>query len=516
MFNRIKISTTLFIILAICAVLQIGSNGLSFWAVQQDYHNLTRVESSNQQRDLLTQSRAALLQAGGALSRAATLTALSSPRDEIKAQIALARQGLTYAGDLFARFSTLPAGSEPDADMMASARQSFTRFEQALRQQIVWLKSNQLSAFLDVPVNDAQENFEAYFNAWQQAINQRIADSRQESERNYLLSGLLFAALALIAILLVVGSLWWSRKMIVQPLAVVRSHFDSIAAGNLSRPVRVQGRNEIALIFDSLKKMQFALKETISQVRDSSQAMYHRVSEISAGNHNLSSRTEQQAASLAQTAASMEQLTATVEQNAQSARQAARLSRAAAEKAKQGGSQAVTVAQTMQDITSSSQKITDITNVIDGIAFQTNILALNAAVEAARAGEQGRGFAVVAGEVRNLASRSAQAAKEIKVLIEASVHKIQQGSQRVEASVTTMGEIVGAVTQVNDIMGEIARASDDQSRDIARVAHAVSQMDLVTHQNAALVEESASAAESLTSQTAYLNQAMEVFRLSEA
>lgn len=515
MFNRIKISTTLFIILVICGIVQIGSNGLSFWAFHSNSQNLSMVESSNQQRDLLTQSRAALIQSSGALSRAGTLAALNYPEDEIKQQITLAKQGLDLADDVFTQFSETPGGSEHDTDMMASAQQSFTRFESALRQQISWLQGHNLTEFVNTPVGDAESNFESYFNAWQQTINQRITEAREGGERNYLLSAIIFGSVTVIAVLLTLASLWWSRKMIVHPLAIVRSHFDSIAEGDLAKPISVFGRNEISLIFDSLKKMQSALKETISQVRDSSQAMHLGVSEISLGNNDLSSRTEQQAASLAQTAASMEQLTATVEQNADNARQAAQLSRAAADKAKQGGSQAVSVAQTMQGIAGSSRKISDITNVIDSIAFQTNILALNAAVEAARAGEQGRGFAVVAGEVRNLASRSAQAAKEIKVLIEESVEQVHLGSERVDASVAMMSEIVNSVTQVNDIMGEIASASDEQSHGIAQVAQAVSQMDLVTQQNAALVEESASATESLASQTEYLNQVVRVFRLSD-
>ena len=516
MFNRIKISTTLFIILVICGALQIGSNGLSFWASHDDYKNLKMVESSNQQRELLTQSRAALLQAGGALSRAGTLSALSYPQDDIKRQIALSREGLKQAEGLFSQFSqSISSAESNDAEMITAAGQSFTRFEEALRKQISWLENNQLSEFLNAPVGQAQDNFESYFNVWQQAINQRITDARNKSEVSYLLSAVIFVSVAVTGLLLTMGCMWWIRKMIVQPLAIVRKHFDSIATGDLAQPIAVFGRNEISLIFSSLKDMQGALKDTITQVRDNSNAMYNGVSEISMGNNDLSARTEQQAASLAQTAASMEQLTATVGQNADNARQAAQLSRAAADKAKQGGEQAVTVTQTMKEIAGSSQKITDITNVIDSIAFQTNILALNAAVEAARAGEQGRGFAVVAGEVRNLASRSAQAAKEIKVLIEESVDRVQQGSKCVEAAVDTMADIVHSVTQVNDIMGEIASASDEQRHGISQVAQAVSQMDLVTQQNAALVEESASATASLASQTEHLTEVVKVFRLSD-
>ena len=233
------------------------------------------------------------------------------------------------------------------------------------------------------------------------------------------------------------------------------------------------------------------------------------------GNNDLSSRTEQQAASLEETAASMEELTATVKQNAENARQASHLALSASETAQKGGKVVDNVVQTMRDIAGSSQKIADIISVIDGIAFQTNILALNAAVEAARAGEQGRGFAVVAGEVRNLAQRSAQAAREIKSLIEDSVGRVELGSTLVESAGETMGEIVSAVTRVTDIMGEIASASDEQSRGIDQVGLAVAEMDRVTQQNASLVQESAAAAAALEEQASRLTQAVAVFRIQQ-
>jgi methyl-accepting chemotaxis protein-1 (serine sensor receptor) len=263
----------------------------------------------------------------------------------------------------------------------------------------------------------------------------------------------------------------------------------------------------------SLRHMQGELIDTVSGVRQGADAIYSGASEIAAGNNDLSSRTEQQAASLEETAASMEQLTATVKQNAENARQASQLALSASETAQKGGKVVANVVQTMHDIAGSSQKIADITSVIDGIAFQTNILALNAAVEAARAGEQGRGFAVVAGEVRNLASRSAQAAKEIKGLIEDSVSRVDMGSVLVESAGETMGDIVNAVTRVTDIMGEIASASDEQSRGIDQVGQAVAEMDRVTQQNASLVEESASAAAALEEQASRLTQSVAVFRL---
>ncbi|EJX3074821.1 methyl-accepting chemotaxis protein IV [Escherichia coli] len=500
MFNRIRISTTLFLILILCGILQIGSNGMSFWAFRDDLQRLNQVEQSNQQRAALAQTRAVMLQASTALNKAGTLTALSYPADDIKTLMTTARASLTQSTTLFKSFMAMTAGNEHVRGLQKETEKSFARWHNDLEHQATWLESNQLSDFLTAPVQGSQNAFDVNFEAWQLEINHVLEAASAQSQRNYQISALVFISMIIVAAIYISSALWWTRKMIVQPLAIIGSHFDSIAAGNLARPIAVYGRNEITAIFASLKTMQQALRGTVSDVRKGSQEMHIGIAEIVAGNNDLSSRTEQQAASLAQTAASMEQLTATVGQNADNARQASELAKNAATTAQAGGVQVSTMTHTMQEIATSSQKIGDIISVIDGIAFQTNILALNAAVEAARAGEQGRGFAVVAGEVRNLASRSAQAAKEIKGLIEESVNRVQQGSKLVNNAAATMIDIVSSVTRVNDIMGEIASASEEQQRGIEQVAQAVSQMDQVTQQNASLVEEAAVATEQLAKQ----------------
>ncbi|CNL32882.1 Methyl-accepting chemotaxis sensory transducer [Yersinia aldovae ATCC 35236] len=300
---------------------------------------------------------------------------------------------------------------------------------------------------------------------------------------------------------------------LVRPLDEIREHFRVIASGQLGQPIADFGRNCVGRLFPLLRDVQTSLVNTVQTIRSSTDGIYHGAAEISAGNTDLSSRTEQQAAALEETAASMEQLTATVKHNADNAHHASQLAASASATAKKGGLLVADVVNTMNEISASSRKIADITTVINSIAFQTNILALNAAVEAARAGEQGRGFAVVASEVRNLAQRSAQAAKEIDGLINESVNRVSSGSALVESAGITMDEIVRSITNVTDLMGEIASASDEQSKGISQVGQAVAEMDSVTQQNAALVQEASRAAASLEEQATQLNRAVAVFKL---
>ena len=287
----------------------------------------------------------------------------------------------------------------------------------------------------------------------------------------------------------------------------------SVGTGDLSGAINIKPGDTYSLM-SKLGAMQDSLTQVVVRVRQGSEKLAIASAEIAQGNQDLSARTEAQASALQQTAASMEQLSSTVQQNADSAAQANNLARNASSVAVHGGEVVAQVVETMRGINESSRKIADIISVIDGIAFQTNILALNAAVEAARAGEQGRGFAVVASEVRSLAGRSAEAAKEIKSLINASVERVEHGSALVDQAGTTMSEIVSSISRVTDIMGEISAASKEQSLGVSQVGEAVSQMDQVTQQNAALVEEMAAAASSLKSQAQELVHTVAVFKLS--
>ncbi|NEH17208.1 methyl-accepting chemotaxis protein [Pantoea agglomerans] len=302
--------------------------------------------------------------------------------------------------------------------------------------------------------------------------------------------------------------------MLVRPLESIRTHFAVIATGDLSQPVSDFGRNCVGKLVPLLSAMQDSLREAVSAIRSGTENISRGAAEISAGNNDLSSRTEEQAAALEQTAASMEQLTATVKFNADNARQASLLAETATTTAQRGGQLVSEVISTMDGISGSSKKIAEITNVINGIAFQTNILALNAAVEAARAGEQGRGFAVVASEVRNLAQRSANAAKEIATLIEDSVQRVGKGAELVSTTGGTMNNILKSVQDVDAIMKQIASASEEQSKGISQVGAAVTEMDSVTQQNASLVEEVSAAASALALQTEALQASVSKFRLS--
>ncbi|NYS29084.1 methyl-accepting chemotaxis protein [Pantoea sp. WMus005] len=302
--------------------------------------------------------------------------------------------------------------------------------------------------------------------------------------------------------------------MLVRPLESIRNHFAVIATGDLSQPVSDFGRNCVGKLVPLLSAMQDSLREAVSAIRSGTENISRGAAEISAGNNDLSSRTEEQAAALEQTAASMEQLTATVKFNADNARQASLLAETATTTAQRGGQLVSEVVTTMDGISGSSKKIAEITNVINGIAFQTNILALNAAVEAARAGEQGRGFAVVASEVRSLAQRSANAAKEIATLIEESVQRVGKGAELVSTTGGTMNNILKSVQDVDAIMKQIASASEEQSKGISQVGTAVTEMDSVTQQNASLVEEVSAAASALALQTEALQASVSKFRLS--
>ncbi len=337
------------------------------------------------------------------------------------------------------------------------------------------------------------------------------------SQSNGASQGGMATALVVLSTVVVIGGVFGGFLIVrnlATRLAFAKAQADELAALNLTGSHSGdQGDDEVGEFVAALDRMRSEMANVVSTVRRNSDSVATASSQIAQGNQDLSGRTEQQASSLQQTASSMEELGSTVRQNADNARQANQLAQGASSVAARGGEVVSQVVDTMKGINESSRKIADIISVIDGIAFQTNILALNAAVEAARAGEQGRGFAVVAGEVRNLAQRSAEAAKEIKSLINTSVERVEQGTGLVDQAGSTMQEIVASIKRVSDIIGEISAASAEQSSGVAQVGDAVTQMDQATQQNAALVEQSAAAAESPKQQAQQLVQAVAVFKV---
>ncbi|OIJ44312.1 methyl-accepting chemotaxis protein [Massilia timonae] len=362
----------------------------------------------------------------------------------------------------------------------------------------------------------AREKFAAYseMKDWNWVIaggtyRDEITAAATELRNRFILFGL--AALAVLASVLY----FLVRATVTRPLAEVQAVAARIADGDLTAQVKARRDDEIGRLTGAINEIGARLSSVVGQVRDGAEHIATASQEISTGNLDLCSRTEEQAASLATTASSMDQLTTTVRQNADNARQADQLARSASEVAQKGGSTVSQVVARMDSISQASRKISDITSVIDGIAFQTNILALNAAVEAARAGEQGRGFAVVASEVRNLAQRSAAAAKEIKVLIEASNSEVDAGSQLVAQAGVTMQEVLDSVQRVTDIMSEISSASQEQTQGIEEINRSVVEMDTVTQQNAALVEEASAAAQAMHEQADALARSVRRFRLAD-
>ena len=519
MLNRIKIVTSLMLVLAIFGLLQLTSGGLFFNALKNDKENFTVLQTIRQQQSTLNGSWVALLQTRNTLNRAGIRYMMDQSNIGSGATVndlmQIASASLKQAEKNWADYEALPRDPrQSDADAMEIKR-NYDIYHGALAELIQLLGAGKINAFFDQPTQSYQDGFEKQYVSYLQQNDKLYQTAVEDSNSSY--SQAIWVLIGvLIAVLVVIVAVWLNIKQtLISPLNRLIDNIRHIASGDLVKRIEVQGTNEMGELADSLRHMQGELVRTVGDVRNGANAIYSGASEIAMGNNDLSSRTEQQAASLEETAASMEQLTATVKQNAENARQASHLALSASETAQKGGKVVDNVVQTMRDIAGSSQKIADIISVIDGIAFQTNILALNAAVEAARAGEQGRGFAVVAGEVRNLAQRSAQAAREIKSLIEDSVGRVEVGSTLVESAGETMGEIVNAVTRVTDIMGEIASASDEQSRGIDQVGLAVAEMDRVTQQNASLVEESAAAAAALEEQASRLTQAVAVFRIQQ-
>ncbi|WP_136255295.1 methyl-accepting chemotaxis protein [Onishia niordana] len=473
-----------------------------------DQINVQQLNEINRADALLTGARLELM--------AASKELLVGRTDEASTLVASGLNQIDRAEERYQSFESVPV-SEQGREAVGKVKAQFPQVLELARAQHEALSNRNVTTFdrLEeemVASSDALDMALTDFVHYAEERGATLINEYEGSAETFELIGLAALIVTAIILLLIYVAL---RRVLFQPLNEAVATLERIAKADLSEDIRATTHNEIGKLFAAMRDMQQGLSKTVGTVRESSSSIHVGTREIASGNADLSSRTEEQAASLQQTASSMEELTTTVKQNADNARQASGLAFEASSTAGRGGEVVDRVITTMHGISQSSQEIADITGVIDSIAFQTNILALNASVEAARAGEQGRGFAVVAGEVRNLAGRSASAAKEIKTLIDASVVQVKQGSTLVEQAGQTMQEVVDSVKRVTDIMDEISAASQEQSDGIEQVTQAVGQMDQVTQQNASLVQQASAAAASLEEQASRLEQAVAVFRLAD-
>jgi methyl-accepting chemotaxis protein-1 (serine sensor receptor) len=512
--NNLKISTRLTILIGILSALLIAIGGVGIFGIAQSNAGLRSVYEER----LIPTGHISEIQKLLLRNRLAIASSLVTPNPETigpaTAEVEANIASITSIWEAYMATSMHP----DEAALAKSFAESRSKFvQQGLKPTVAALRANDLQTAnrlvvdavrpLYGPVNDGINALMQY------QLNTAKNDYREAVERYTtirtlsiisIVVGVLFAALFGAALI----------RGIARSLSHAVDVSNAVADGNLNQTIHTHGADETAQLLKALAAMQSNLAKVVSNVRTGSESVATASAQIASGNHDLSARTEQQASALQETAAAMEQLNATVKKNADAAAQANQVALSASNTAVQGGAVVAQVVDTMRGINESSKKISDIISVIDGIAFQTNILALNAAVEAARAGEQGRGFAVVAGEVRSLAGRSAEASKEIKNLISASVLRVEQGTALVDQAGVTMGEVVNDIRRVTDLMGEISNASLEQSQGVSQVGDAVAQMDQVTQQNAALVEEMAAAASSLKSQAHDLVDTVAVFQLT--
>lgn len=518
MLNRVKISTSLIILLAILLTFQVFSSVLSIRAQSTSNDALETMTRLNNRADFINQAWASMLESRITINRSTrslTQENNQSTDPQVRELLIQAESELKDSQRYWNDFQNAPSNPLVNSSILDEMAKDFAAYAKGLSDVIQLLKTNDINGFLEYPTQVHHDAFESSLSEYRkevERISNYLATQTADSSITAFWSTL---GVLMVTASIIIVSLYGIRTILIAPMNKILDGIKSISGGDLITSIDVEGTNEMGQIAARLRDMQKALAKTVGEVRTGANAIYTGATEIANGNSDLSARTEQQAASLEETAASMEELTATVKQNAENAQQASQLAHSASETAGQGGKVVENVVMTMNDIADSSQKIAEITSVIDGIAFQTNILALNAAVEAARAGEQGRGFAVVASEVRNLAQRSAQAAKEIKNLIDESVNKISCGAKFAENAGETMGDIINAISNVTDIMNEIACASEEQSNGIQQVGIAVAEMDRVTQQNTSLVEESAAASAELEAQASRLNKAVAVFHISE-
>lgn len=512
MLTKLKIYSAISLIICLFAVILFGVTAYSVYDAVANNNNFKRIivasENNDQMRDSAYNISAVMANTNGLMLQAA----LGNPVSENVTKhtvnvVKLARRNMDA-------FMASPFNTPEESRLAAEVNAAFNEVYKVAEIKLGYLQNP--AGYSGSLEHDMELRTALRLKVEQYTVaSARLSKSYiQDSERGYQIMLGLGVAVLILAVGLLFAVRYWLRNTVVRRMETTVEMLRCVAAGDLSQPIDSGSQNEIGAMLTELETMRTSLTSTILGIRDSVQRIHTNAQEIAHGNNDLSSRTEEQAAALQETAASMEQIKTTVRQNADNAHAARELAESASHNAHNGGEVMQSLEQIMAQITTSSRQIADINGVIDSIANQTNILALNAAVEAARAGEQGRGFAVVAEEVRNLAKRSADAAKEINQLINTSVNNIDVGSRQVGQASTVMQEIVTSVAQVTQIMGEITSASDEQSAGINQISQAVNEMDLVTQQNAAMVEEAAMAAGELEAQSDALEKLVAQFRLN--
>ncbi|MFJ1260441.1 methyl-accepting chemotaxis protein [Cupriavidus sp. CuC1] len=515
MMQKLRISTSLSAVLILFVLLTAVNNFVAWRGLRNTAESLGRMSVVTAELQAVNAAFASTQRARVSLAAGQSATRVgdeSAAKDLLKTVTIRLEQGQKEI-EAFAKMQRSNPEEQELSKKLVSTYRSLNDSVKSERQAVV---SGDTAAYDRISATQsiaASRTFNAELEKLVKRSEARGEEAQADAGRTL---ARLQAVIVIVVVLtvLVAALVRWALVVIVQrPLQEVGKHLDHVASGDLTASLEQQSDNEIGVLVAAARRMQESLIQVIGTVRASTESVSTASRQIAAGNEDLSARTEQQASSLEETAASMEELTSTVKQNADNARQANQLAVSASEVATKGGAVVSQVVQTMGSITDASKKIVEIIGVIDSIAFQTNILALNAAVEAARAGEQGRGFAVVASEVRNLALRSAGAAREIKALIDSSVDKVSVGSKLVGEAGATMEEIVASVKRVTDIMGEITAATQEQSLGIEQVSEAIVQIDEVTQQNAALVEEASAAAQSMQDQASNLIRAVSVFKV---
>lgn len=515
MFNDIKVKTAIVTVFIIFIALLMVTNALFYISVSHDKDNFRKSAQLNYQQEQLSDSFHTLVKTRVTINRIAVQFLQNSQQADEKQLLnelfESVKQSLSIADEQFTHFQYSPLYADQDETIANTITNCYNEFYTILSMSALYLREGNYTAYHALNAQPQQDSMEKSYNRWREQNITLIKAGEQENYNSYLSMFWSIGLIMVSTILLMLSLLVGLGNLLFKPLGKVMHHISAIEQGDLTYEHIMRGHNEMGKLASGLQGMQYAFRKTVTKVRTSSALISTGTRVILVGNQDLASRTEQQVAALEETTQNMQQLTVTVKQNTDNAQQATYLAKAASETANKGGSVVDVVVNTMQMLTQSSKQIVHITGVIDSIAFQTNILALNAAVEAARAGEQGRGFAVVAGEVRMLAQRSAQAAKEIKDLIEQSVLQVEAGAQQAYHAGETMGEIVNAIAKVTDIMDEIALASDEQHQGIEQVGHAITAMDRAIQQNRLLVDESVKAVADLEEQTQQLHQAVSVF-----